>query len=103
MSETEQVADAMAETGAVPALLPDDMLVEVFRSLPPPCDVIRCAAAGVGSSSAVRMRRACPRRRDTSISSSTTACPRCPIRRPPRRLPPVDAAAWARTVGSCRC
>ncbi|CAN6286975.1 unnamed protein product [Urochloa humidicola] len=42
--ETERAADVKAETGAALAMLPDDMLMEVFRLLPPPRDVVRCAA-----------------------------------------------------------
>ena len=41
---TKQATDVKAEAGTEPALLPDDMLLEVFKRLPPR-DVVRCAAA----------------------------------------------------------
>jgi hypothetical protein len=43
MPETEREGeDGTSE--AAPALLPDEMLLEVFKRLPPPGDVVRCAA-----------------------------------------------------------
>ncbi|PAN45245.1 hypothetical protein PAHAL_9G104700 [Panicum hallii] len=42
MPDAEPAADA-ANAGPAPAL-PDDMLLEVFKRLPPPRDVVRCAA-----------------------------------------------------------
>ncbi|XP_004981904.2 uncharacterized protein LOC101754059 [Setaria italica] len=39
--ETERAGE---DGKSAPALLPDDMLLEVFKRLPPPRDVVRCAA-----------------------------------------------------------
>ncbi|CAN6292351.1 unnamed protein product [Urochloa humidicola] len=44
VTEEAAAADVQAEARAAPAMLPDDMLMEVFRRLPPPRDVVRCAA-----------------------------------------------------------
>ncbi|RLN42618.1 uncharacterized protein C2845_PM01G29680 [Panicum miliaceum] len=45
MPEAERATDDAAKAGAAPApALPNDMLLEVFKRLPPPRDVVRCAA-----------------------------------------------------------
>jgi hypothetical protein len=41
--EVEPTGEGQAAAAAA-AALPDDMLLEVFKRLPPPRDVIRCAA-----------------------------------------------------------
>ena len=84
MPEVEWAAGA-AKAGAAPAL-PDDMLLEVFKRLPPPRDVVRCAAV------CRRWRRV--------IAGAGSACLPAPPRHfgffrnyGPSPLPPFVAAA----------